>query len=64
MAKTKVYEEVIAAILVELDTQHATYQDLYAKFYGDVDGDVKHTHEMLVSLCKRIRREIALRERP
>jgi len=63
MAKRKVYEEVIASILKELDEEHAMYQSLHTKFHGDVDLKTRHVYKMLAELCERIRKEIFLRER-
>jgi len=63
MSKPKVYEEVIAEVLQELDAQYATYQALHEKFRGHEDINAKHVYSTLVDLCKKIRKEITLRER-
>lgn len=57
------YDDVISSILLELNNEHAQYQKLYKKFYGMEDDEAKHTHFLLVEICKRIRKEINLRER-
>ena len=62
MEMTKV-DEVIGEILVELDTEQAQYQRLYERFYGVEDRQAKVVHDLLVELCKKIRKETALRER-
>ena len=62
MVETKTYEVVIAQILQDLDIQHATYQSLYVKYHGCEDLEAKHSHYMLVELCKKFRREMVMRE--
>lgn len=61
--KVKIYDEVIADIIHDLDAQHATYQTLHRKYHGGEDQHAKHNHQILIELCKRIRKEISLRER-
>jgi hypothetical protein len=61
--KVKPYDDVISSILLELDSEHALYQKLHGKFHGTEDSTAKYIHSLLIELCKRIRREISLRER-
>lgn len=56
--KDSIVDEVVSEILVELDQDHATYQKLHRKFHGNEDESVRHTHSLLVGLCKRVRLEI------
>lgn len=61
MAKN--YEIVITKILQDLDTQHATYQNLYTRYYECEDEKAKHIHCILVKLCNKIYKEISILER-
>ena len=63
MTKSKNYDDVIASILLELDSEHALYQKLHGRFHGTDDVRAKHIHSLLTDLCKRVRKEMALRER-
>lgn len=56
--KCTIYHEVIAEILVDLNRDHANYQELYENYHGERDIQAQHTHKLLVSLCDKIRREI------
>ena len=59
----KIYEEVIVEILSELDRNHAKYQSLYTKYHKNEDEEARRIHFLLVELCERILKEIAMRER-
>jgi len=52
------YDAVIAKILVELDSEEATYQFCYRKLHGTQDKQATQTYGLLKELCERIRREL------
>jgi len=51
-------DKVIGNILEELNKEHAMYQNVYTKYYGDKDEKAGKIHDLLVKLCDRIRREV------
>jgi hypothetical protein len=59
---SKIVEEIISEMLVELDQEYSEYQKLHIKFYGMVDSEAKNIYDMKVSLCRLLRKRILLRE--
>lgn len=55
---SKVYEEVISNILVELDKNYSEYKRLHKELYDRDDRNAEYIYGKMVNLCIRIREEI------
>lgn len=55
----KKVDAIISRIITELDADQATYQDLRKKYHGREDEEAKRIHEMMVLLCRHIRKELS-----
>lgn len=59
---SKVSDEVISELLVEIDKEFSEYMRLYKKFHQGVDPEAKHLYDVRVSLCEEFRRRILAKE--
>jgi hypothetical protein len=59
---SKVSDEVISEILIEMDKEYAEYQRIYKKFHFGIDSEAKNIYSINVSLCEEFRRRILAKE--
>jgi hypothetical protein len=55
----KKVDAVISRVINELDAEQAAYQDAYRRYNGREDMQAKHTHQLLLDLCRRLQKELS-----
>jgi hypothetical protein len=55
----KKVDAIISRIITELDDKQAAHQETYKQYHGSEDEGAKRVHEMMVALCRRIRKELS-----